>query len=159
VLPGLGYPVNGWSRTPRQIDGVRGYAGEAEFDAFLANTDVLICLVPLTPATRGILNRRTFDALPAGAAVVNCGRGEHLVPADLIDALARGQLRGAVLDVFAHEPLDPADPLWRTPGVIVTPHMATMPAPGTVAEQVVANIRRLGQGAALANAVDATRGY
>ena len=159
VLPGLGYPVNGWSRTPRRIDGVRGYAGEAEFDAFLANTDVLICLVPLTPATRGILNRRTFDALPAGAAVVNCGRGEHLVPADLIDALARGQLRGAVLDVFAHEPLDPADPLWRTPGVIVTPHMATMPAPGTVAEQVVANIRRLGQGAALANAVDAARGY
>ncbi|MNS75340.1 Glyoxylate/hydroxypyruvate reductase A [compost metagenome] len=64
-----------------------------------------------------------------------------------------------MLDVFAHEPLDPADPLWRTPGVIVTPHMATMPAPGTVAEQVVANIRRLGQGAALANAVDATRGY
>lgn len=159
VLPGLGYAVNGWSRTPRQIEGVRVYAGEGAFEAFLANTDILVCLVPLTRATRGILNRRTFDALPQGAAVVNCGRGEHLVEADLIDALARGQLRGAVLDVFAKEPLDSANPLWSTPGVIVTPHMATMPAPATVAEQVVANIRRLGQGEALANAVDLTRGY
>ncbi len=159
VLPGMGYPVNGWSRTPRDIDGVRVYAGEAAFEEFLANTDVLVCLVPLTDATRGILNRRTFDALPQGAAVVNCGRGEHLVAADLIDALERGQLRGAVLDVFAQEPLDAADPLWSTPGVIVTPHMATMPSPGTVAEQVVANIRRLGQGESLAHVVDLSRGY
>lgn len=159
VLPGLGYRVNGWSRSPRRLDGVRTYAGEAGFAEFLANTDVLICLVPLTDATRGILNRQTFAALPRGAAVVNCGRGEHLVAPDLIEALASGHLRGAVLDVFAHEPLAPTDPLWSTPGVIVTPHMATMPAAGTVAEQVVANIRRLGQGTALANTVDTARGY
>ncbi|MCR2437408.1 glyoxylate/hydroxypyruvate reductase A, partial [Salmonella enterica] len=84
---------------PRLLDGVRTYAGEAGFAPFLADTDVLICLVPLTDATRGILNRETFAALPRGAAVVNCGRGEHLVAPDLIEALASGQLRGAVLDV------------------------------------------------------------
>jgi glyoxylate/hydroxypyruvate reductase A len=91
--------------------------------------------------------------------VVNCGRGEHLVADDLILALRSGRLRGAVLDVFAREPLAPDDPLWRAPGVVVTPHMATMPAPATVAEQVVANIHRLRQGAPLANTVDTTRGY
>jgi len=158
-LPSLGYEVHGWSRSPRAIDGVTVHAGDAGFEAFLSQSDILVCLLPLTAATRGILNARTFAALPAGAAVVNCGRGEHLVADDLILALRSGRLRGAVLDVFAREPLAPDDPLWRAPGVVVTPHMATMPAPATVAEQVVANIHRLRQGAPLANTVDTTRGY
>lgn len=158
-LPSLGYDVHGWSRSPREIAGITVHAGQAAFDGFLAHCDVLICLLPLTDATRGILNARTFAALPQGAAVVNCGRGEHLVPADLIAALQSGHLRGAVLDVFAHEPLPPDDPLWRTPGVVVTPHMATMPTAATVAEQVVANIHRLRHGATLANTVDTSRGY
>lgn len=158
-LPRLGYTVHGWSRQPRAIEGVTVHAGQAGLDTFLAQSDVLVCLLPLTAQTRGILNARTFAALPSGAAVINCGRGEHLVAQDLIDALACGQLRGAVLDVFAQEPLAADDPLWRTPGVVVTPHMATMAAAQTVAEQVVANIHRLRQGAPLLNTVDLARGY
>lgn len=158
-LPKMGYEVHGWSRNPRAIEGVTVHAGDEGFKTFLSSSDVLICLLPLTSATRGILCASTFSALPAGAAVINCGRGEHLVPDDLIAALQSGHLRGAVLDVFAREPLAADDPLWRTPGVVVTPHMATMPAPTTVAEQVVANIHRMRQGAPLANTVDTTRGY
>ncbi|MFC4278171.1 2-hydroxyacid dehydrogenase [Achromobacter aloeverae] len=159
TLPGLGYAVNGWSRTPRDLPGIRMFSGADGYEPFLRQTDLLVCLLPLTEATRGILDRRTFAALPSGAAVVNCGRGEHLVAEDLIDALASGHLRGAVLDVFTQEPLAPDHPLWRTPGVVVTPHMATMASSETVAAQVLANIQRLRDGQALVNQVDLARGY
>jgi glyoxylate/hydroxypyruvate reductase A len=158
-LIALGYTVNGWSRSAHAIDGMAMFTGPEAFDAFLAETDVLICVLPLTDATRGILGRRTFDKLPRGAAIVNCGRGEHLVANDLLGALDSGQLRGAVLDVFAHEPLAADDPLWRAPGVIVTPHMATMASSAVVAEQVAHNVRRLVAGEPLANVVDMGRGY
>src|SRR5207244_3816355 len=95
----LGFDCAGWNRSQRDLPGVRCYAGEEQLGAFLARTDILVCLLPLTDDTRGILGRRLFDALPAGAALVNVGRGGHLVEADLIDALDRGQLRAAVLDV------------------------------------------------------------
>ena len=159
VLPRLGYRVNGWSRTPREMAGVTVYSGAAGFDDFLANTDVLVCLLPLTEHTRGILGRATFEALPRGAAIVNCGRGEHLVADDLIDALANGQLRGAVLDVFIQEPLPVDHALWDTPGVVVTPHMATMASSEVVARQVADNIARLRGGYALHHTVDPRRGY
>lgn len=158
-LPQLGYSVSGWSRTARDLPGVTTYSGEAGFASFLAATDILVCLLPLTAATRGILSRRTFDALPAGAALVHCGRGEHLVEDDLVDALARGQLRGAVVDVFAREPLAPEHPLWSTPGVVVTPHMATMATFDVVVNQVVSNIDRVVRGESPLNAVDIARGY
>ena len=159
TLPSLGYPVNGWSRTPREVPGVRMFSGTEGYEDFLGQTDLLVCLLPLTEATRGILDRRTFAALPPGAAVVNCGRGEHLVVDDLIDALQSGHLRGAVLDVFTQEPLAADHPLWRTPGVVVTPHMATMAAFETVAAQIVANVHRLRDGLPLVNQVDMARGY
>ncbi|WP_233236811.1 glyoxylate/hydroxypyruvate reductase A [Bordetella sp. LUAb4] len=159
TLPSLGYSVNGWSRTPRELAGVRMFSGADGYEDFLGQTDLLVCLLPLTEATRGILDRRTFAALPAGAAVVNCGRGEHLVVDDLIEALQAGHLRGAVLDVFTQEPLAADHPLWRTPGVVVTPHMATMAAFETVAAQIVANIHRLRDGQPLVNQVDMQRGY
>lgn len=158
-LVALGYTVNGWSRSAHAIDGMAMFTGPEAFDAFLAETDVLICVLPLTDATRGILGRRTFDQLPRGAAIVNCGRGEHLVADDLLGALDSGQLRGAVLDVFAPEPLPADDPLWRAPGVVVTPHMATMASSTVVAEQVAHNVRRLVAGEPLANVVDMGRGY
>ncbi len=160
VLPALGYHVNGWSRSGRRMDGVASYRGEQEFDAFLSVTDVLVCLLPLTAATRGILGRRTFDALPRGAALVHCGRGDHLVEQDLLDALASGRLRGAVLDVFPEEPLPPASPLWNAPGVVVTPHMASVADMQTVViAQIAANVGRLRRGEPLSNVVDVARGY
>ena len=158
-LLGLGYAVNGWSRSAHDIEGAAVFSGAEAFDDFLGKTDVLVCVLPLTDATRGILGKRTFDALPRGAAVVNCGRGEHLVASDLLAALDSGQLRGAVLDVFASEPLPQDDPLWQAPGVVVTPHMATMASSAVVAQQVVDNVRRLEAGQPLHNAVDMSRGY
>ncbi len=159
VLPTLGYTVRGWSRTPKQIAGVTTFSGEAGYRDFLAGTDVLVCLIPLTPETRGILDRRTFDALPKGATLIHCGRGEHLVEADLIAALQSGQLRGAALDVFEKEPLPPGNPLWTTPGVLVTPHMATMATFDVVAQQIVRNIGQLGRGEPLLHTADMARGY
>ncbi|MDB5999107.1 MAG: glyoxylate/hydroxypyruvate reductase [Rhizobacter sp.] len=158
-LPLLGYPVSGWSRTPREIAGVTVFSGTEGFDAFLAQTDVLVCLLPLTAQTRGILNSRTFNALPKGAALIHVGRGEHLVEADLADALASGQLRGAIVDVFEKEPLPQGHPFWNMPGVMVTPHMATMAGFPVIAAQVAHNIGRLGQGVPLLNTVDMARGY
>lgn len=159
ALLGLGYAVNGWSRSAHALDGLTLYRGVEALPAFLAATDVLVCVLPLTEATRGILNRDTFAALPRGAAIVNCGRGEHLVVPDLLAALDSGQLRGAVLDVFAHEPLPADDPLWAAPGVVVTPHMATMASSSVVAQQVAQNVRRLIAGEPLVNQVDPGRGY
>jgi glyoxylate/hydroxypyruvate reductase A len=113
---------------------------------------VLVCLLPLTAQTRGILGERTFSALPKGAALIHVGRGEHLVEQDLIAALESGQLRGAVVDVFEEEPLPADHPLWTTPGVVVTPHMATMATYDVVVQQM----RR---DAPYFNQVDMTRGY
>lgn len=154
-----GYDVGGWSRSARRIDGVRTWHGEGGLAPFLARTDVLVCLLPLTDATRGILGAATFDRLPAGAALVHCGRGEHLVPDALVAALSRGHLRGAVLDVFPTEPLPADDPLWTCPGVVVTPHMASMATSAEVVRQVADNIQRLRDGLPLRNTVDCARGY
>ena len=158
-LPLLGYPVSGWARTPREIPGVTMFSGEESYGDFLAQTDVLVCLLPLTAQTRGILCERTFSALPKGAALIHCGRGEHLVEADLIAALGSGQLRGAVVDVFEQEPLPVDHPLWTTPGLVVTPHMATMATYDVVVQQVVRNIAQMHEGAPYFNQVDITRGY
>lgn len=159
VLPTLGYTVNGWSRSDKKIEGITSFTGDAALPDFLASTDVLVCLLPLTPRTRGILDRKLFEALPAGAAIVNCGRGEHLVVDDLVEALASGQLRGAVLDVFEQEPLPPEHALWHTPGVVVTPHMATMAAHAEMTLQIVRNIAQWRSGGALFNRIVSERGY
>lgn len=158
-LPTLGYTVSGWSRSPRQMDGAQLFHGDAGLEPFLAQTDVLVCLLPLTPATRGLLNARTFNALPRGAALIHVGRGEHLVEDDLVQVLSSGQLRGALVDVFSQEPLPPEHPLWRAPGVIVTPHMATMNGLPVVIEQVTHNIRQWRNGLPLTNQVDLSLGY
>ena len=158
-LPLLGYPVSGWARTPREIPGVTMFNGDERYLDFLAQTDVLVCLLPLTAQTRGILGERTFSALPKGAALIHCGRGEHLVEADLVAALGSGQLRGAIVDVYEKEPLPADHPLWSTPGLVVTPHMATMATYDVVVQQVVRNIGRMHEGAPYFNQVDMARGY
>lgn len=159
VLPTLGYTVNGWSRTPRQLAGVHTFSGDEGLAAFLARTDVLVCLLPLTAATRGLLGLRLFAQLPAGAALVHVGRGEQLVEHELAEALASGRLRGAVVDVFETEPLPPTHPFWATPGLAVTPHMASVADWKTVAGQIARNVAQLRAGAALFNTVDMDHGY
>ncbi|SOE95873.1 glyoxylate/hydroxypyruvate reductase A [Burkholderia sp. D7] len=158
-LRGLGFDVSGWSRTRKQADGMATFAGLDELPAFLADRDIVVCLLPLTPLTRGILGESTFALMKRGAALINCGRGEHLVASDLIAALDAGQLRGAVLDVFPVEPLAVDSPLWGDPRVVVTPHMASAARLEVIAEQVVANARKVFAGAQPINTVDRVRGY
>lgn len=159
VLAAHGFSVSGWARGRRELPGVRTFAGEAGMDAFLRPLDVVVSLLPLTPQTRGLCDARWFARLKPGACLVNCGRGEQVLIPDLLEALERGQLRGAVLDVFEHEPLPPRHPLWRTPRVLVTPHMASAASTETIARQIVANTARVREGLAPLHAVDTTRGY
>lgn len=158
-LAGAGYAVRGWARGAHQLPNVAGYQGDAEFKVFLQGLDLLVNVLPLTEQTRGILCANTFTPLAPGAAIVNVGRGQHLVAADLAQAVAQGRLRGAVLDVFDHEPLPASDPLWQLPGVLVTPHMASAASHACIARQVAENTRRLVAGEPLNHAVDPQRGY
>ncbi|VTU37578.1 Glyoxylate/hydroxypyruvate reductase A [Variovorax sp. PBS-H4] len=156
-LAANGYRVSGFCRTPRSVEGVETFAGDAQWAPFLSSLNILVCMLPLTPATRHVLGRKTFDLLPRGTGLIHAGRGEQLVPEDLRDAIASGQLRGAIIDVFPQEPLPPDDSLWRTPGIVVTPHMATMASTKVILSQIVGNVERLGSGEALVNAVDVSK--
>jgi len=158
-LQSLGFTVFGWSRAPKEIEGIISFAGEEGLDEFLARSDILICLLPLTPATEGILNRRTFSKLPAGAYVINAARGEHLVEEDLIAALASGHIAGACLDVFRQEPLPESHAFWSHPRVTVTPHIASLTYPKNVAPQIIENYRRVRSGQPPLHVVDRRRGY
>ena len=155
----LGFPVAGWSRTPKRIEGVACFTGEGGLDELLAQADVLVCLLPLTPATENILNRRTLSRLPSGAYLINAARGEHLVEEDLLAALESGHLSGACLDVFRTEPLPEHHPFWRAPGVTVTPHVASLTYPKAVAPQLVESYRQVCSGLPPLNVVDIGRGY
>jgi len=159
LLVDHGFPVAGWSRTTKVIDGVTSYAGRSELHQFSHRTAILVCLLPLTAATRGILDAEVFSTLPHGACVINAARGEHLVEHDLIGALDSGHLAGATLDVFREEPLPPASPLWDHPGILITPHVASYCVPESAADEVVANIRRALAGEPLAHVVDREQGY
>lgn len=159
LLKAVGYRVSGWVRSPREIAGVEIFVGHQALPAFLAQTDILVCLLPLTPETRGILNRDNLSKLPKGSALILCSRGEHLVIDDLVALLRERHLRGAILDVFENEPLPPEHPLWREPGILVTPHMAGLAKPAAIVKQIMENIRRLDNGGTLLHRVDSRLGY
>lgn len=159
MLARVGFAVAGWSRSPKAVSGIESFAGEADRRRFLARSDYLVCLLPLTPQTRGILNAKTFAALPEGAVVINAGRGEHVVEADLLAALESDRLRGAVLDVFVPEPLPPDHPFWAHPKIVVTPHVASITNPATGAAQIADALRAVRDGREPANLVDRERGY
>jgi glyoxylate/hydroxypyruvate reductase A len=159
LLRGLGFPVLGWTRRPRRIEGVETFHGEEGLADMAARSDILVCLLPLTPATRGIVDARLLARLPPGAFVINGARGGHVVDADLLAALDSGQLAGAALDVFEPEPLPAEHPFWAHPRVVMTPHAASITIPASAAPQVIENIRRAREGRALINLVDFAAGY
>ncbi len=158
-LKRLGFDVALWSRSERAFEGLASYAGAAGLTALLGRSEILVCLLPLTPETEGILNTSTFTLLPKGAALINAARGGHLVEEDLLAALASGRLSAAVLDVFREEPLPAGHPFWRHPRIIVTPHIAAATHPPTAAPIILDNIRRCEEGRPLLNRVDPAQGY
>ncbi len=153
------FPVRGWSRSPKELPGVRCYAGEAQFADFLAGTRVLVCLLPLTEETRGIMNRETLAQLQPGAYVINVARGAHLVEDDLIPLIDSGHLAGATLDVFQKEPLPADHPYWRHPKIVVTPHTSARTLRDESVAQIAGKIMALGQGKPVAGVVDHHKGY
>ena len=158
-LAAIGFAVHGWSRSRKSLAGIPSYCGDEELAAFLAASEILVCLLPLTPATRGILDAGLFRQLPAGAYVINVARGEHLVEADLLAALDSGRLSGALLDVFRQEPLPQDHPFWPHPRISITPHIASISSPESAVPQVLENYHRALSGGPLLNRVDPQRGY
>lgn len=159
MLAGLGFQVAGWSNSAKHIAGVADFVGDAAFGAFLARSDVLVCLLPLTPSTTGIIRADTLAQLPQAAGVVNAGRGRHVVDADLIAALDNGHIAGAVLDVFDPEPLPREHPYWAHPKVIVTPHVASFGSRRVRARHIAGVIAAFERGEAFAGLYDPLRGY
>ena len=164
VLRRLGFRVLGWSRSAKQIEGIECFHGKAQLDAFLQRTDILVCLLPLTPDTRHILNRGLFAKLnrnsPIGAPVlINAGRGGLQAEADILGCLDDGTLGAASLDVFAGEPLPPDSPFWSHKKVVLTPHNAADTDPDEISKYVARQIERFEAGEPLENVVDPARGY
>lgn len=153
------FPVNGWSRTPKAMAGVRGFAGMAQLNDFLAASRFLVCLVPLTPDTHDILNRDTLLHLQSGGYVINVARGAHLVDDDLIALLDSGHLAGATLDVFRTEPLPAEHPFWQHPKITVTPHTSARTLREESIAQIAGKILALERGEPIAGVVDVQRGY
>lgn len=159
TLVSLGFEVLGWSRSPKEIECVASFTGEDGLLAMAGRCDYLVCLLPLTPGTDGVLSRRLFDAAKPGCYLVNAGRGRHLVEPDLLDALEHGRLAGACLDAFRAEPLPGNHPFWAHPDIRVTPHIASMTDPRAAAAHVAEDYRRVLAGRDLQHPVDRERGY
>ena len=159
VLVSLGFDVAGYSRSRKDIPGVECFHGPDGLAPFLLRREILVCLLPLTDETAGILDARLFDALPEGAWLINAARGAHLNQDDFLAALMSGRLKGATLDVFEHEPLPSDHPFWTHPAITITPHIAAICDPSSAADQIAENIRRARAGETLVNAVDLSVGY
>jgi len=158
-LKAFGFELSGWARSQKHIDGVQCFAGQEQMKPFLNQCDILICLLPLTDDTQGILNARTFGALPKGASLINLGRGGHLVEDDLLSALASGHLSHAVIDVLSQEPTPAEHPFWHHPKIWLTPHIGAMTSPETAFEVLLANIRRYQNGEPMQGQIARDQGY
>ena len=164
VLGRLGFHVIGWSRSEKTIDGLVTYSGKPGLELFLGQSDILVSLLPLTPATTGLINRSLVarmkrDGPLGGPVLVNAGRGGSQVDADIAAALADGTLVGASLDVFEEEPLPPGSPLWGLTNLVITPHVAAVSSPPALARNIIDQITAFEAGKPLQNLVDPARGY
>ncbi|HEX6120045.1 MAG TPA: glyoxylate/hydroxypyruvate reductase A [Dongiaceae bacterium] len=155
----FGFQVRGWSRSPKSVPKVESFFGQDQLPAFLAKTEILVCLLPLTPETRGILDASLLARLPRGASLINAARGGHLVEADLSAAMAAGQITAATLDVFETEPLPDDHPFWSTERLYITPHNASITDPRSAAWRIARQIERFEAGERLESVVDRARGY
>lgn len=160
----MGFQVAGWSRGPKTVSGVECFSGADGLDRFLARTDILVCLLPATPETRGIINGELLSKLAqdgplGGPVLINPGRGEHQVEADILEALDSGALLAATLDVFQTEPLPRDSPFWRHPKVTITPHLAADSDALTICRNILVQIERMRRGEPLENLVDRSKGY
>lgn len=158
-LTQMGYEVAVWGRTEKQIEGITCSTGEAGFEQVVANSDFLVCLLPLTLETENILNTQVFELMPADSALINVARGKHLVENDLIEALNNKQLAHAYLDVFIQEPLAKEHPFWQHPNITITPHISAVTNVDTVVAQIVANYQRVKSGQPMLNCIDRKTGY
>jgi glyoxylate/hydroxypyruvate reductase A len=159
VLKSLGFPLSAWVRSPRKDAAFPIFHGNDQLEPFLNETDIAVCLLPLTAETEGIFCARTFAMMPKGSMLVNIGRGRHVVDKDLIAALDSGQLSHASLDALWPEPLPPESPLWTHPKITVMPHVARRPTVAQLVTEIVANIKNLRTGGRLLEQVDLKRGY
>jgi glyoxylate/hydroxypyruvate reductase A len=159
MLRGIGFQLAGWSRSPKQVEGVESFHGPDRLGDFVARSDILVSVLPKTAETEDVLNAALFAKLPKGASLINCGRGVQLVEQDLLDALGTGQISQATLDVFREEPLPGDHPFWTHPKITVTPHSGGDPFPETAARAVAENIVRFRNGEPLPNIARREDGY
>lgn len=155
----LGFPVSGYSQGAKHVPGISSFHGKEQLDAFLQANNLLVCMLPLTPATENILNRQFFDRCTPGTYLINVARGKHLVEEDLLPAIDAGQLSGAVLDVFRQEPLPTEHPFWQDDRVVVTPHHASLTNPDAAIPQIIENYHRMQKGRPLHHQIDLRKGY
>jgi glyoxylate/hydroxypyruvate reductase len=158
-LQSSGFNVSGWGRTPGREASYKKYSGNDQLKEFLSVTDILICLLPLTSATEGILNKNNLLLLPEKSWVINLGRGGHIADNDLIELIDSGHLEGASLDVFRNEPLPEEHPFWLHQKILLTPHIASLPQPESVAPQIIENYHRTLENRPLINLVNRETGY
>lgn len=159
TLSVIGFDVAGWTRRPKDIAGVKSFAGADGLESFLERSNILVNLLPLTDATRGILNDRLFSTLPRGACLINAARGGHLVEEDLLAALNDGRIEYATLDVFHEEPLPATHPFWDHPRILVTPHVASLIDPVAGGAAIAANLHRFINGELVPDLVDLEQAY
>ena len=154
-----GYRVNGWAASQKELDGISTFYGTEQLREFVQKSNVLVCLLPLTPETEGILDLDVIKNLRRPSYLINVARGAHLIEEDLIYALDLDLLQGATLDVFSEEPLPESHPFWNRPRIMITPHVAAITNPWDVAPQIVENYKRSLSGMELLNSVDISKGY
>ena len=159
ALRHFGFPVRGWSRSAKSIDGVECFAGMAALDDFLAGSRVLVNMLPLTSETQGLLDRSRLGKLPKGAYLVNVARGAHIVENDLLGLVQAGHIAGATLDVFANEPLPGGHPFWSEPRITITPHISALTLRTESVQQIATKMRALARNEPVADVVDRQRGY
>jgi len=159
LLRDIGFQLASWTRTPNSTEGIENFHGTDALSKFLARTEILINVLPVTAETEDILCAKTFSMLPKGANFINIGRGQHVVDADLIEALDTGYLNGATLDVYRQEPLPSEHPFWSHPKITLMPHTARKTRPASIAPQIAENVRRLRAGEPILQLVDREAGY